>query len=48
MTKDFHLPSDGVTGLDRFNAAASGIYAPTPRPYVAANDNCPLEEKDAA
>lgn len=44
MNKDFHLPPDGITSLDRFNAAASGIHVPTPRPHVAANDNKPADE----
>lgn len=49
MTKPLHLPADGVTALDRFNAAVSGVYVTTPRPHVAANDNTPAkEENDAA
>jgi hypothetical protein len=48
MTRDFHLPPDGVTALDRLIAAGAGIYPTTPRPYVAANDNIPEEETDAA
>lgn len=49
MLHDFHLPADGITGLDRFNAAASGVYASTPRPHFASNDNRADEEAiDAA
>lgn len=48
MLHDFHLPPDGITGLDRFNAAASGVYASTPRPHFPANDNRQDEELDAA
>lgn len=48
MNKDFYLPADGITALDRFNAAAAGVYVTTPRPHVAANDNEIQEDQDAA
>jgi hypothetical protein len=48
MNKDFHLPPDGITALDRFNAMASGVFPTTPRPHVAANDNNSKEDGDVA
>jgi len=47
MRRDFHLPDDGITALDRFNARASGVEPTSPRPhYRADNDNNLMEEQE--
>lgn len=48
MNKDFYLPKDGVTALDRFLAKAAGVHVSTPRPHFAANDNSRNEVENAA
>lgn len=45
MTRNFHLPSNGITALDRLNALASGVHVSTPRPHdKPANDNRSLTD----